>query len=112
MKTFLSIAVISSTLLLANFIEAHSNEVELGEKEVPAYAKWGGVAMQKTREKYPLASIIDYLHIGREEGTNTSTEKFKLWVRHDGREFGVFIDITFDRQTEKILNITLTETTR
>ncbi|MEG0471335.1 MAG: DUF3889 domain-containing protein [Solibacillus sp.] len=112
MKTFLSIAVISCTLLLANFIVANSNEVELGEKEVPAYAKWGGIAMQKTKEKYPKASIIDYLHIGREEELNISTEKFKLWLREGDREFGVFIDITFDRQTEQIINITLTKTDR
>ena len=112
MKTFLSIAVISCTLLLANFMVANSNDVETVVKEVPPYAKWGGIAMQKAKEKYPKASIIDYLHIGREEGTDRSTEKFKLWLREGDREFGIFIDITFDRQTEQILNITLTETPR
>ncbi|ATP40611.1 hypothetical protein CSE16_11425 [Solibacillus sp. R5-41] len=112
MKTFLSIAVISCTLLLANFIFANSNDVEKVSQEVPPYAKWGGIAMQKTKEKYPQASIIDYHHIGREEGTDTSTEKFKLWLREGNKEFGVFINIKFDRKTEKVINITFKETTR
>ena len=31
----------------------------------PPYAKWGKLAVEKTKEKYPKAEIIDYLHIGR-----------------------------------------------
>ena len=81
MKTLLSIAVISCTLLLGNFIIANSNDVKSVEQEVAPYIKWGEIAMHKTKEKYPQASIIDYFHIGREEETNTSTEKFKLWLK-------------------------------
>ena len=112
MKTFLSIAVISCTLVLGNFIIANSNDVEHVAQEVAPYVKWGGIAMQKTREKYPQASIIDYLHIGREEGTNISTEKFKLWLRENNREFGVFVDIKFDPKTQQIMDIIFRETTR
>ena len=31
----------------------------------PPYAKWGKLAVEKTKEQYPKAEIIDYLHIGR-----------------------------------------------
>jgi hypothetical protein len=82
------------------------------QKPIPPYAKWGALAMKETKEKYPNAQIIDYLHIGRESGAQTSTEKFKLWLRGQEKEFGVFVDIKFNNKTEKIENITFRETDR
>lgn len=35
----------------------------------PPYAKWGKLAVEKTKEQYPKAEIIDYLHIGRKPKT-------------------------------------------
>lgn len=78
----------------------------------PPYAKWGQIAMSETKAKYPNADIIDYLHIGRETGANTSIEKFKLWLREDNKEFGVFVNITFDNETEEMTDITFQETER
>lgn len=112
MKGLISVGIISGTILLANFIFANPSDGEQPAQEVPAYAKWGGIAMQKTKEKYPHAKIIDYLHVGREVGTTTSTEKFKLWLKEGDREFGVFIDIQFDQKTEGIMNISFKETAR
>lgn len=86
--------------------------MDIQEQSEPAYAKWGQIAMQKTKERYPKASIIDYLHVGKETGEHTSVEKFKLWLREDSREFGVFIDITFENTTENIINIEFRETDR
>ena len=80
--------------------------------EVPSYAKWGQVAMQKTKEKYPQAEITDYLHIGREQGPELSTEKFKFWLLTANKEFGVFVDITFKNDTEQIIDIQFRETMR
>ncbi|SEM12745.1 Protein of unknown function [Mesobacillus persicus] len=82
------------------------------QAQIPPYAKWGQVAMKETKERYPNADIIDYHHIGRDTGTSTSTEKFKLWLKEDTREFGLLITITFDKQTEEIIDITSGETTR
>jgi len=82
-------------------------------QQIPAYAKWGLLAMQKTKERYPKASIIDYLHIGREMKTShIAVERFKLWLRENGREYGVLIDIEFEVQTEKVLHIAFKETNR
>lgn len=79
----------------------------------PPYAKWGKIAVEKTKEKYPKAQIIDYLHIGRKPKTvYVSIEKFKLWLREDEKEFGVFVDIEFETKTEKFLKITFRETDR
>lgn len=82
-------------------------------QDQPAYAKWGKLAMEKGKEKYPDAEIIDYLHVGREVGAITSKETFKLWLRNpDKHEFGVYITITFDNKTEQIVHIDFKETDR
>ncbi|WP_102346409.1 DUF3889 domain-containing protein [Bacillus sp. Marseille-P3661] len=76
---------------------------------VPQYAKWGRIAMQKTKEQYPHAEIVDYLHLGRESDTTTITEKFKLWLIESDKEFGVIINIKFDNKTEQIQEIEFIE---
>ncbi|MBN6206478.1 YqzG/YhdC family protein [Ralstonia pickettii] len=81
-------------------------------EESPPYAKWGKVAMQRAKEKYPDTAIVDYLHIGREITDDTATEKFKLWLRGKDREFGVYINIQFKQKTDEIINITFEETDR
>jgi hypothetical protein len=82
------------------------------QKPVPSYAKWGRMAMKVVKKKYPNDQIIDYLHIGRIKGARTSTEKFKLWLKGKETEFGVFVDIEFNNETENIVNIVLKETPR
>ncbi|QIZ06621.1 DUF3889 domain-containing protein [Priestia megaterium] len=88
------------------------HEVSAQHKPIPSYAKWGTLALKKTHEKYPHAKIIDYLHIGRTSGPQTSTERFKLWLKENNREFGVFIKIEFNKQTEKVVKVTIEETAR
>jgi hypothetical protein len=80
--------------------------------EVPSYAKWGNLAMKKTKERYQHSSIIDYKHLGRTEDTKTSTEKFKLWLKNQNKEFGVIVSITFNKDTEKVIDITFREVPR
>ncbi|MFC7784041.1 DUF3889 domain-containing protein [Rossellomorea sp. GCM10028870] len=82
------------------------------QQEIPSYAKWGSLAVKKTKEKYPDAAIVDYLHIGKENGSKVSTEKFKLWLKRGGKEFGVFVDIQFETDTEKLIDIKFRETDR
>lgn len=95
--------------ILLTFFALVPNLSIYGE-EGPPYAKWGRMAMAETKEKYPEADIVDYLHIGRETKGEQSIEKFKLWLRGQEREFGVFVDIVFETETEKVLSITFRET--
>ncbi|MEH7081684.1 YqzG/YhdC family protein [Neobacillus drentensis] len=88
------------------------NRASAQQKPIPPYAKWGTLALQKTHEKYPHAEIIDYLHIGRTSGPQTSTEKFKLWLKDNNKEFGVFVNIEFNKETEKVVKVTFQETSR
>lgn len=73
------------------------------------YEKWGQLAVQKTKEKYPNAQIKDYKHVGRVQGINTTLEKFKLWLKEGEREFGVLVHIEFDKQTERVIDISFKE---
>lgn len=75
----------------------------------PQHAKWGKLAMEKTKEKYPNAEIKDYKHIGRVDGINTNMEKFKLWLKEAEKEYGVLVHIEYDKKTEKVIDITFKE---
>lgn len=81
------------------------------QKPIPSYAKWGGYAIKQTKEKYPNAKIVDYLYMGKTKGAQSTTEKFKLWLKDDKREFGVIITIEFNNKTEKVIKVTFKETT-
>lgn len=75
-------------------------------KPEPSYAKWGRLAVAEVKRKYPACSVIDYLHLGRQElSAQTAKESFRLWLRKDTREWGVRVDIVFNKQTEKPISI-------
>lgn len=80
------------------------------QKPIPSYAKWGVLALKETQEKYPNAQVKDYKHIGRVSGTRFTTERFKLWLKDDQKEFGVFVTIEFNNETEKVIKVTFKET--
>lgn len=100
----------SFILISSPFILNINESSAYTEETIPSYAKWGKLAMEKTKEKYPDAQIIDYLHRGRQEKDNAMIEKFKLWLREKHREFGVFVNIEFDAKTEEVLHISFSET--
>lgn len=106
-------AVLIFTFVFLIFINQSS--VNAAPVYEPPYAKWGKIAVEKTKEQYPQADIIDYLHIGREwKSTNVAVEKFKLWLRvkSGNREFGVFVNVEFEPSTDKYLGISYRETDR
>ncbi len=105
MKFLLSLQLICIILLFGSFPSPFEQNNKFAQLEVPPYAKWGQISMEKTKQKYPKADIIDYLHIGRESGAETSVEKFKLWLRENKKEFGVYVDITFNSKTEEIIKV-------
>lgn len=106
-----SLTIIFSTTMP---LLSSSAKVEIDQKPIPSYAKWGRFAMKETKAIYPHADIIDYLHIGRVTNPKTTTENFKLWLRdvETKKEFGVLITIQFDTNTEQLSSIHFQETTR
>jgi hypothetical protein len=112
MKTIIKSFFVVISLLVVGTASFHSISEHNVQAQTPPYAKWGRLAMQKAKERYPNAAILDYLHVGREAGTTSSKEKFKLWIRDKNKEFGLFIDIEFDNKTEKVINITYKEVPR
>ena len=82
------------------------------QQTIPAYAKWGQLAMKEVQSEYPNAAVVDYLHEGHEVLGDTTIEKFKLWLREGDREFGVFVRITYNTETEQVVTISFQETSR
>jgi hypothetical protein len=111
-KLLMSLSVTMLFFLGSGISLTSNNIAHAQQKPIPPYAKWGTLALQKTQEKYPNAKIIDYLHIGRTTGPQSSIEKFKLWLEENNKEFGVFINIEFNNETEKVLKVTFEETSR
>jgi hypothetical protein len=111
MKKLLLTFLYCIVLIFGNVITIpfSTNNIVNAEKEIPRYAKWGKLAIRKTKEKYPNAKIMDYLHIGRDEKTKSSIEKFKLWLKEKEKEFGGLVEIEFDTETEQIIDITFKE---
>ena len=68
--------------------------------------------MDKTKEKYPNAKVVDFLYVGRTRGQQTSTERFKFWLKDNQKEFGVYVNIEFNNDTQQVTNVTYQETTR
>lgn len=114
-KEFIMKKLLKRIALVILFITTCSN-IYTGPSIVhaqPPYAKWGKLAVEKTKEQYPKAEIIDYLHIGRKPKTvQITVEKFKLWLREDGKEYGVFVDVEFETKSEKFIKMSFQKTSR
>ena len=100
-KLVIALGIIASTLSVSTQIPA----IAPTQQELPAYAKWGQLAIKETQSKYPNASIIDYLHIGSESKENNTIEKFRLWLKESGKEFGVSVIIEYTTETDELVNI-------
>lgn len=108
LKAFVAVGIFLTTNSAPSYIPL----VVPAQQEAPAYAKWGQLAINETKSKYPNASIIDYLHEGRESKEDSTIEKFKLWLKEGDHEFGVFVRIEFTTDTEEVINIKMQETSR
>ena len=107
-KTFIALGIFT----IVNAAPVHIQMLANAQQEVPAYAKWGELAVQETKAKYPTANIIDYLHEGSEPKGDSTIEKFKLWLKDGDSEFGVFVRIEYNTATEKVVGINFQETLR
>ncbi|MFD1040405.1 DUF3889 domain-containing protein [Virgibacillus byunsanensis] len=105
-------SITAAILLVSVTIISTIQHESYAEQGVPSYAKWGKLATEETKSKYPEADIIDYLHRGVEKKEDSTIEKFKLWLKGEDKEFGVFVNIEFHTDTEEVLSITFTETSR
>jgi Protein of unknown function (DUF3889) len=112
MKTILIVLCIYSTLTITSSFGSVINILTVNaESNVPSYAKWGRMAMQKTKERYPHAKIYDYLHVKREQKGQYSLETFKLWLNENNNKFEVMVNIKFETNTEKTLNVSVKKKT-
>lgn len=90
--------------------QAFADPAAVIQAAAPAYAKWGKLAMEETAKAYHGASIVDYKYEGRFSGADgVAEERFLLWLRQEGREFGVRVTCKVQQETDHLLDIKLTE---
>lgn len=105
----LCLSAFASAALLPDSPPPSSSPAPAPAPSPPAYAKWGLLAVKEAQSRYN-AAVLDYLHIGRFPVSSTADEeRFKLWLRSQGREFGVNVYITIDKQSEQLISIRFEE---
>ncbi|MFF2482555.1 DUF3889 domain-containing protein [Paenibacillus sp. NPDC058071] len=83
----------------------------MGSALEPEYARWGRLAMKETAGRYQ-ADIVDYKYEGKYPlNSGTFEERFKLWLRKDGREFGVRVRISVATGSDEFESIAFDEIT-
>ena len=107
-----NLLVVLGVVITINSALTHIPSIAHTQEEIPAYAKWGRLAVKEVQSKYPNATVIDYLHEDSETRGDTTIEKFKLWLKDSDKEFGVFVHITYTTETEEIVNVEFRETSR
>lgn len=82
------------------------------EHESPeAYAEWGNLAMREASKKH--YEIRDYKYVGKKAvGPDKIERTFRFWVRKKGREFGLYVAVTYRESTKELLGIKYRETER
>ncbi|WP_404348063.1 YqzG/YhdC family protein [Sutcliffiella horikoshii] len=112
MKKIILLSCIACFLLIGYQPVSSAMATQTTTQQVPSYAKWGQLAMKRTKEAYPKAEIVDYSHLGRQEGPILTTEKFRLWLKGEDKEFGVNVTISFYKETEMVKEVKLEEVKR
>ncbi|MGE6256880.1 DUF3889 domain-containing protein [Heyndrickxia sporothermodurans] len=44
------------------------------QKPILPYVRWGNIALEKVKNKYPNVQVVNYLHVSHVAGPRTSTE--------------------------------------
>ena len=107
-KISLAIGLFLAAALVVTYIPRMMS----AEQETQGYEKWGKLAVEHTKEKYPNASLIDYLYVGKKTEQEATIETFKIWLREGSQEFGVYVYIKFETATEEIIAIDTREASR
>ena len=112
MKKLILLLCLACFLLVGYYPASSAKATQITTQQAPSYAKWGQLAMKRTKEAYPKAEIVDYSHLGRQEGPILTTEKFRLWLKGTEKEFGVNVSISFYKETETVKEVKLEEIKR
>ena len=107
-KILLTICIFIATALAVTYIP----KLMSAEQDTQSYEKWGRLAVEHTKERYPNATLIDYLYVGKKTEQEATIETFKLWLREGSKEFGVYVYIKFETSTEEMIEIETREASR
>ncbi len=92
-----------SYVLPTEKVSAESGQLKEGEK-------WGELAIEEVQKKYDGVLIKEYKYVWHEEKKDgTGIKRFKFLLRHSGKEFGVYVTISYDVKSEEVKEIQIME---
>lgn len=93
------------------YAEAKGNQTINRNNCSDSYIKWVDVAKEQASSKYPSASFIDFLYVGcKSESSTTKYHIYKYWMKDDSHQFGVYVSILVDTESNKVINSSTEET--
>ncbi|MBS4196329.1 DUF3889 domain-containing protein [Lederbergia citri] len=110
MKNIL-ITKIAAVLALSFFIGAvtHNHQVFAQQQEL-SYEKWGRVAIEKLKERYPNEEISDYLFAGSKKISEKEVvDTFLFVVIKNGKEVEVRVKISYNPKTNQVISSNIQE---
>ncbi|MFC7395400.1 DUF3889 domain-containing protein [Scopulibacillus cellulosilyticus] len=74
------------------------------------YAKWGKIALEKTKERYPDSNVSDYAYMGHEKiADNVAADWFEFQLKRDGKTKSLKVRVTYSSETDKLIDINFFE---
>jgi hypothetical protein len=112
MKRITCLLLITFQLFFSlRYAEAKGNQTINRNNCSDSYIKWVDVAKKQARSKYPSASFIDFLYVGcKSESSTTKYHIYKYWMKDGSRQFGVYVSILVDTESNKVINSSTEET--
>jgi hypothetical protein len=85
-------------------------KVSAESEQLKENEKWGQLAIKEVQKKYEGVLIKEYQYVWHEEKKDgTGIKRFKFLLRHLGKEFGVYVTISYDVKSEEVKEIQLME---
>jgi hypothetical protein len=105
--------VFTCTFIWGGATQHEASAVATYAKSVSSRDKWGKIALEAVKERYPNVAIVDSEYVGRFKISGTVAEDvFKMWFVQGSREHGLFVRVSFDKPHDRLLRVQFQETDR
>ncbi|MBP1995704.1 DUF3889 domain-containing protein [Paenibacillus eucommiae] len=109
MRIRISVIALLLIALCSNVYQAKAESLAEVMIKEPEYAKWSRLAFQEAGKSYKL---VDFKYLGRTDISATAAEqRFRFWASKNNREFPLLVTIRYNPLTEKVISISVKEST-
>ncbi|TCP29291.1 uncharacterized protein DUF3889 [Scopulibacillus darangshiensis] len=94
--------VVPFMLMFGLFLLSFPNEAYLQTD----YEKWGRIAVEKTKERYPDSAVSDYDYEGHEKiADNVAADWFEFELKRGQKERMVKVRVKYSPETNKLISV-------